>query len=67
MATARHPRLPCGCRRTTVRKRGHRPACEQFDVARYMSQRNIRQLRRKLELADATARALPIITPRALA
>ncbi len=42
-------RLPCGCRRSICRRRGHRPACPMYDMERAAGQLKRRRLRRKYE------------------
>ena len=44
-------RLDCGCRRRSVRKHGHRPACALYDQERDNGHRKLLRLRRKHEEA----------------
>jgi hypothetical protein len=38
--------LECGCRRTTVKRMGHRPGCAQFDMERFVGRRARRRFER---------------------
>ncbi len=49
-------RLDCGCRRRSVRKHGHRPACVLWDSDRHSGQEKVRAFRRKWEARTTTTR-----------
>lgn len=42
-------RLPCGCRKATTKKHGHRPVCEHFDQEKFAGHRSRRRMLRKME------------------
>lgn len=55
-------RMQCGCRRRSVRKNGHRPACQFYDQDRANGHRARRRFARKWEDAGATFDHAPGVT-----
>lgn len=39
--------LDCGCRPSTVKRKGHRPGCEHFDMQRFVGRRRLAKFRRR--------------------
>lgn len=44
---------PCGCRPSTVKRKGHRPGCMHFDLTKHHGRRRVAQFRRNWQ--DRTA------------
>jgi hypothetical protein len=51
----KYPYQACGCRRSTVKRKGHRPACLEFDMDRFRGRRNVAQFRRRWNENGGTA------------